>query len=98
MGRGIALEVFKFSKSISGIAQNRFESIPHHYSSRSVSYLDYYQGAVRTDKRKYSFIPRATSIWKKVPISIKQCDTKNSFKNAYDLWKLNQGYADVSSR
>ena len=90
--RGVVLEMFKIQNNLSGVSNSRVTQITHNYSSRSISSQDVYILFAKNDKRKNAFICRSASLWKNLPTEVKMCSTKDSFKIAYDLWKLSQVY------
>ena len=89
MTRGLAIEMFKIRNNLSGISKDRFSEINHQYNSRSISSQNVYQELAKSDKRKYAFTCRSSSIWRKIPSEVKKCTTTLAFKVAYDSWNKN---------
>ena len=84
--RGIALETYKFINGYSGLSSDRMTQVASSYCLRSISNLNLYQEFSRSETRKYSFTCRAPTIWNNIPLDVKYCTSKNSFKNNYDKW------------
>ena len=49
----------------------------------------------RTDLRNHSFRFRAARAWSQLPDNVRNVNTTNSFKNAYDRWKLSESQTSV---
>ena len=46
----------------------------------------------RLDCRKYSFSHRVVDLWNKLPSSVVECNTVNSFKHHVDIFLNGQGF------
>ena len=89
--RGKLIECFKILKGFTKVAFDELFLVDNTTRTRGNGHK--LKGRqVRTDCMKFFFTNDIVNEWNKLPSSIVECDTINSFKNKLDLHLLEQGY------
>ena len=100
--RGDAIETFKTLKGLNGINKEKWFEIESENSRATRRNAEITEegerrrsdilivDAARLEIRRNFFYIRAARSWNDIPEEVKERESVNAFKNAYDLWRNNE--------